>query len=98
MHYSFFVVSGEDFQPDPNLSITFDATTSNALITECAIINIIDDLNIECDHDFTVEVGTIDCDVVPPIVPASPSATVVIDDDDGELVLYWKHKILHLDY
>ena len=39
---------------------------------------------VECAHDFTVSFDSIDnCVVDPPITSASPSAVVVIADNDG---------------
>ena len=44
-----------------------------------------EDMVIECDHSFTVEVaaGDIDCDVVPPILLGNLATTVTIEDNDG---------------
>ena len=91
MKKNFFSVANDDFIRDPSLSITFPASPL-ANIHECASIDIVNDIDIECDHSFTVEVGDIMCDVDPPIVSASPSATVTIADDDG--MLSYKHVLV----
>ena len=78
-------VSGDDFVPDPTLNVTFSATPSGNPTDECVSIVIEDDSDIECDHNFTVGVGAIVCDVNPPITSASPFTTVTIKDNDGIL-------------
>ena len=78
-------MAGDDFVPNPSLSITFPASSLNNDMNQCASIDIVNDMDIECEHSFTVEVGDIMCDVDPPITSASPSATVTIADDDGML-------------
>ena len=78
-------VSGDDFKPDPTLNFTYSATPSDNPTDECASIAIEDDDDIECDHNFTVGVGAIVCDVNPPITSASPFATITIKDNDGIL-------------
>ena len=83
--FHFSAVAGDDFVPNPSLSITFPTNSQSNDMNECASIDIVNDINIECEHSFTVEVGDIMCDVDPPITSASPSATVTIDDDDGML-------------
>ena len=88
----FFLVANDDFIRDPSLSITFPASPLSDDIHECASIDIVNDIDIECDHSFTVEVGDIMCDVDPPIVSATPSATVTIADDDG--MLSYKHVLV----
>ena len=53
----------------------------------CETFNITDDDVVECAHDFTVSFDSIDnCVVDPPITSASPSAVVVITDNDGMLI------------
>ena len=52
----------------------------------CETFNILEDDAVECTHDFTVSFDSIDnCVVDPPITSASPSAVVVIADNDGML-------------
>ena len=77
------VESGSDFSPAPSLNIIFTAGTISSPATECASIEIMEDVAIECDHSFTVEAEDIECDVEPAIVSASPSKTVTIEDNDG---------------
>ena len=76
-------VFGEDLTPDdPALTLTF--TAGAAPVMACETFNIDDDDNVECDHSATVLFGSVvDCAVDPPIVSASPSATVTIVDNDG---------------
>ena len=76
-------VSDEDFTADPNLSIVFEEGITTSSATRCTSIDIEDDTLLECDHSFTVLAGTIACDVNPAIIPSSTSATVVIEDDEG---------------
>ena len=80
-------VSGDDFEPNQTLSITFDATSSSNAIEECASVVLKDDADVECFHSFTVEVGDIMCATDPPITPTRPSATVDIKDDDGNIIV-----------
>ena len=47
---------------------------------ECADIGISDDTILECDHDFTVSVGTVSCDIIN-VTTATP--TVIIEDDES---------------
>ena len=77
-------MAGDDFLPNPSLSITFPTSSLPDDVNECVSIDIVNDMVIECEHSFTVEVGDIMCDVDPPITSASPSATVIIADDDGK--------------
>ena len=74
---------GDDFLPNPSLNITFPTSSLADDMNECASIDIVNDIDIDCEHNFTVEVGDVMCDVNPPITSASPSATVTITDDDG---------------
>ena len=76
-------MSGEDFIADPNLSIVFEAGITTSSAVRCTSIDIEDDALLECDHSFTVLAGTIACDVNPAIIPSNASATVVIEDDEG---------------
>ena len=74
-----------DFAPDSALSIQFPATIYNTSIEECATIEILEDNNVECYHNFFVEVEDIDCDVVPAITSATAYAEIIINDNDGML-------------
>ena len=78
-------MSDEDFTADPNLSIVFEAGITTSPTTRCTSIDIEDDALLECDHSFTVLAGTIVCDVDPAISLSSTSATVVIEDDEGNM-------------
>ena len=77
-------VAGDDFLPNLSLSITFPTSSLPDDVNECVSIDIVNDMVVECEHSFTVEVGDIMCDVEPSITSASPSATVTIADDDGK--------------
>ena len=69
------------------MSITFSATPSNNIISDCASIDIENDGDVECFHSFTVEVGDIMCATDPPITSTRPNATVEIKDDDGNIII-----------
>ena len=61
-------------------------TPSSNPVMACESFNILEDLAVECAHDFTVSFDSIhNCVVDPPITSASPSAVVVIADNDGML-------------
>ena len=49
----------------------------------CAVFNIDDDDDVECDHSATVLFDSTDCSVEPPIAPLAPSTIVNIIDNDG---------------
>ena len=73
-------VLGEDFtQPSP-LQVTF---SSGDVVgdTACAAFGILNDRNLEFDHEFTVNIKS----VTPPgpVISNSSSTTVNIVDDDG---------------
>jgi len=74
-------VLGEDFTEPSPLQVTF---SSGDLIgdTACTTLGIINDNNLEGDHEFTVSLET----VTPPgpvISNSSSTATVSIMDDEG---------------
>ena len=73
-------VMGEDFTEPSPLQVTF---SSGDLIgdTACTTLGIINDNNLEGDHEFTVSLET----VAPPglVISNSSTATVSIMDDEG---------------
>ena len=78
---SFFVVINEDWSSN-DLRITF--TPSASPVTACSTFNITEDNMVECNHTFTVSFESIaNCVTDPPIVSSSPSATVIITDNEG---------------
>ena len=58
---------------------------------ECAAIGITEDTFLECDHDFTVSVGTVACDIIN-VTTATP--TVIIEDDQSTY-MYLRYFILY---
>lgn len=73
---------GLDFFADDNLNITFEIGDQSGNI-RCTSIDIIDDSGVECDHDFSVFSGDIECNVYPAIQSTVPSVTVTIEDNDS---------------
>ena len=83
-------VLGEDFTEPSPLQVTF---SSGDVVgdTACATFGIINDDNLEFDHEFTVALGDITATgTAAPSVTISPSTTVSISDDEGTycIVLY----------
>ena len=77
----YIAVLGEDFTEPSLLQVTF---SSDDLIgdTACITLGIINDNNLEGDHEFTVSLET----VTPPgpvISNSSSTATISIMDDEG---------------
>ena len=76
-----FAVLGEDFTEPSPLQVTF---SNGDMVgdTSCATFGIINDNNLEFDHEFTVNLES----VTPPgpvISNSSSTATVSIMDDEG---------------
>ena len=78
-------VFGDDLSPDdPALTLMFPAVPTPP--PACAVFNIDDDDDVECDHSATVVFDSvINCVVDPPILSASLSTTITISDNDGIL-------------
>jgi len=83
-------VAGEDFTFPSPLEVTFSSGDSVGS-TACATFDIINDDNLEFDHEFTVSLSS----VTPPgpmFLPLSSSmTTVTINDDEGmhSEILFW---------
>ena len=76
-------VLGEDFTEPSPLHLTF---SSGDVVgrTFCTTIGIINDNNLEFDHEFNVTLGDITATgTVAPCVTINPSTTVFISDDEG---------------
>ena len=76
-------VLGEDFTEPSPLHLTF---SSGDVVgrTFCTTIGIINDNNLEFDHEFNVTLGDITATgTVAPSVTINPSTTVFISDDEG---------------
>ena len=81
-----FSVAGQDFNAPSPPEVTFssgDVTGSTA----CATFVIIDDDNLEFDHEFTVSLST----VTPtgPVVSVPSSTVVTITDDEGIHIIHY---------
>jgi len=79
-------VAGQDFNAPSPPEVTFssgDVTGSTA----CATFVIIDDDNLEFDHEFTVSLST----VTPtgPVVSVPSSTVVTITDDEGMHIIHY---------
>ena len=76
----FVAVLGADFTEPSPLEVTF---SSGNLVndTACATFGIVNDDNLEFDHEFVVTLGTI----MPngPVISMPTSSTVFIRDDEG---------------
>ena len=72
---------GEDFTEPSSLQVIF---LSGEVVndTACATFGIVNDDNLEFDHEFTVTLGTI-MPNGPVVVMSSSSTTVSISDDEG---------------
>lgn len=78
---------GEDFVAFNNLNVAFEAGITT-FDSQCASITILDDSGVECDHDFNVFSGDIECNISPAIYSTVPSVTVIIEDNDSKLVYH----------
>ena len=72
-------VSGQDFSALDPLKITFAV----GMTESCAMVSIIDDDDLEGDHEFTVSISTTE----PPITIDSTTIEVTIEDNEGMDVL-----------
>ena len=80
----FSLVEGEDFSGMDSLIATFPAgVTSNGDVT-CVDITILDDMVLEGQHGFVVQISDISPDETNIIAPSI--ADVIIGDNDGEFV------------
>ena len=80
-------VAGQDFNAPSPPEVTFFSGDAQG-DTACAPYGIIDDDNLEFDHDFTVNLST----VTPtgPVLPVPSSTTVVtITDDEGMHIIHY---------
>ena len=68
-------MSGQDFSAADPLQIIF----APGEIESCAMVSIIDDNDLEGDHEFTVSVGM----TVPPITIDNTPIEVMIEDNEG---------------
>ena len=71
---------GEDFTEPSPLEVTF---SSGDVVndTACATFGIVNDDNLEFDHEFTVTLGSITPNG--PVISGLSSTTVLIRDDEG---------------
>jgi len=76
-----FSVAGQDFNAPSPPEVTFTSGDSVGAI-DCATFVIIDDDNLEFDHEFTVSLSTI-TPTGPGIVMGSATTIVTINDDEG---------------
>ena len=80
----FSLVEGEDFSGVDSLVATFPAaSTSNGDVT-CVDITILDDMALEGQHSFVVQIAHVSPDETNIISPSI--ANVIIGDNDGEFV------------
>jgi len=78
-------VVGEDYtEPSPR-QVTF-SSGDNVDDTACATFMIINDNNLEFDHEFTVTLSSV-TPTGPVLSPMSQSTTVTITDDEGMSVI-----------
>ena len=84
-------VLGEDFTEPSLLQVTF---SSGDMVgdTACVTFGILNDNNLEFDHEFTVNLES----VTPPgpVISNSSTATVSIMDDEG----IYMHCVMYRDY
>ena len=82
MHFiaiSTFTVNGSDYLAMPQIEVTFPISSVNGT-EQCTEIEIVDDRELEGEHNFTVEILSTN----PPISTDEPSeATVIVLDNDG---------------
>jgi len=74
-------VAGQDFNAPSPPEVTFFSGNVTG-DTACATYTIIDDNNLEFDHEFTVNLSTV-TPSGPGIVMGSSTTTVTINDDEG---------------
>jgi len=78
-----FILSeaGQDFSPPSPPEVTFSSGDLSG-DTACATYVIIDDNNLEFDHEFTVSLSTV-TPTGPDLVMGSSTTTVTINDNEG---------------
>jgi len=74
-------VLGQDFNEPSSLQVTFSSGDVVGA-TACATFGIINDNNLELDHEFTVSLSTV-TPTGPNLSAAPSSTTVTIFDDEG---------------
>ena len=79
--YHLYLDNGEDFNCN-NLLLTF--VSGAAPDTQCITIDIIDDLDFEENQSFSLSISSITASAP----PTSELATVVIQDNNGQLLLF----------
>jgi len=77
-------VVGEDYTEPSPLQVTF-SRSDNINDTACATFGIINDNNLEFDHEFTVSLSGV-TPTGPVLSLMSSSTTVTITDDEGMLL------------
>jgi len=77
-------VVGEDYTEPSPLQVTF-SSGDNINDTACATFGIINDNNLEFDHEFTVSLSGV-TPTGPVLSLMSSSTTVTITDDEGMLL------------
>ncbi len=76
----FSSVAGDDYDPVPDPAVLVFPTSASEGMQICANIAISDDMALEGDHSFTVNISF----TTPDVSQGSPSkADVVITDNDG---------------
>ena len=74
-------VAGQDFNAPSLPEVTFSSGDAQG-DTACATLGIINDDNLEFDHDFTVSLSNI-TPTGPVIILGSSTTNVTINDDEG---------------
>ena len=74
-------VLGQDFSVPSPSEVTF-SSGDVAVSTSCATFEIVNDDNLEFDHEFTVSIDMV-TPTGPMILMTSSSTTVSISDDEG---------------
>ena len=72
---------GQDFNEPSSLQVTFSSGDVGGA-TACATFGIINDNNLELDHEFTVSLSSV-TPTGPDLSVAPSSTTVTISDDEG---------------
>ena len=76
-------VLGEDFTEPSPLQVTFSSGDVEGN-TSCATFGIVNDNNLEFDHEFNVTLGDITASgTTAPCIALNPTTTVSISDDEG---------------
>ena len=84
----FLSVVGEDYTEPSPLQLTF-SSGNNVSDTACATFVIINDSNLEFNHEFRVTLSSV-TPAGPVLTPTmSPSTMVTITDDEGMSVIHY---------